>query len=139
MSAWAVGVRVSAAMASARLSAKVFTDASPISAHALGLNIERGHAAQAYSEKSRPSTGPLSGGQRDVGRRGGSIDDRGFLALGDGPGEFLFVADALQLLQGVVQAGADLAAGGEGGRQLAHALDDADRLVMDRAIRIAVV
>src|SRR6478609_7374871 len=98
MSACAAGVRVSAApptrKASARLTAKVFTDASPVSAHALGLNIERGHAAQAYSEKSRPSTDPLSGGQRDVGRRGGSIDDRGFLTLGDRPGQFLLFANA---------------------------------------------
>jgi hypothetical protein len=56
MSAWAVGAKVSAAMVSARLAASVFTDASPVSGHALGLNIEPGHAEQAYSEKLQQST-----------------------------------------------------------------------------------
>ena len=110
MSAWAVGVRVSAAMASPRLTAKIFTDPSPISAYALGLNIRRGHADQAYSEKSGQSTG----GGDPV--RAHLVNDRGFLAFGDRSGEFLLIADALQLVQGLVQAGSYPAAGREGRR-----------------------
>src|SRR5271166_3513729 len=128
MSAWAVGVTVSATVASARLTAKVFTDSSPISARAC-LNIERDRAETRATRKIWSSQRPASG----------SIDYRGFLALGDGAGQLLLVADALQLLQGLVESRTDLGAGREGGRQLAHALDDADALVMHRAVRVAAV
>src|ERR1700739_3007678 len=111
MSAWAVGVQVSAATVSARPAANVFTEASPISAHALGLNIRRGHAEQAYSEKTRQSTARFRVSRGRVGWRSGSIDDRGFLAFGDGSGELLLVADALQLVEGLIEAGADPAVG----------------------------
>src|ERR1700733_11871146 len=102
MSAWAVGVTVRTAVASARVTAKVFIDSSPISAHALGPNIRRGHAEQAYSEKLWQSTARF---QVRVRRWAvsGSVDYRGFLAFGDRPGEFLFVADALQLVEGFVE------------------------------------
>ena len=46
--------------------------------------------------------------------------------LGDRPREALLVADPLQLLQRLVEARAKPLAGGEGRRQVLHALDDAD-------------
>ena len=46
----------------------------------------------------------------------GSVDDGGFLALGDRQGQFLLVADPLELIQGLVQTSPEPAARCEGGR-----------------------
>jgi hypothetical protein len=57
MSAWAVGAKVSAAMVSARLAAKVFTDASPIPAHTHGWPENRARPrCTGLVGKSRQST-----------------------------------------------------------------------------------
>src|SRR5215207_1535907 len=60
-----------------------------------------------------------------------SIDDGRFLALRDRSGELLLVADPLELLECLVQAGAEARPRSERRRQLTHALDDADGLVVD--------
>src|SRR3954469_18351484 len=68
-----------------------------------------------------------------------SVDYGRFLALGDRPGEFLLDADALELVQRLVQTGTQRLARGEGGGKGLHALDDADRLVVLGALRVADV
>src|SRR5262245_28510409 len=61
------------------------------------------------------------------------------LAHGDRFGQSLLIADALQFRQGFVESGAQPATGGEGGRQMPHALDDADGVVMYGVLRIAAI
>src|SRR5215218_8580106 len=68
-----------------------------------------------------------------------SVDYGGFLALGDGPGEFLLNADALELVECLVQTGAQWLAGGEGRGQVLHSLNDPDGLVVRGALGIAFV
>src|SRR3954465_928257 len=66
-------------------------------------------------------------------------DDSGFLAFRDRPCEFLLVADPLQLVESFVESRSEPLARCERRRQVLHALDDADRLVVHRAFGVAHV
>src|SRR5215217_2455741 len=66
-------------------------------------------------------------------------DDSGFFAFRDRPREFLLVADPLQFVESFVESGSEPLARCERRRQVLHALDDPDRLVMHRTFGVAHV
>src|SRR5215831_14420715 len=96
-------------------------------------------------KRSRPSApdvqkNAVSGVSEGRGRPGATsvndlclrIQDRFRLPDRHRLGEPLLVADLLKLLQGLLHTRPEPGAGGEGGRQVPHALDDADGLVVHR-------
>src|SRR6266581_5268061 len=96
--------------------------------------------------RSRPSAPDVQKNSFSIvtsgtGRPAGSSIDNLSLGLphGDRLGQPLLVADPLQGLDRLVEPGSEPGAGGEGGREVLHALDHADGLVMDRAGRVALV
>src|ERR671925_505415 len=69
-----------------------------------------------------------------------SAGDRGFgFADGDRFGQTLLVAGLLDGLDGLLQPGAEPGAGGEGGGEVLHAVDDGDALVVHRSRGVAPV
>jgi len=88
-----------------------------------------------------PSTRTGAAGTNEPGHDGQqtSVDLCRLSAFGDGPGQFLLVTDSLELVQGLVESGAEPRRGCEAGRQMTHALNHADGFVMHRALRIAAI
>lgn len=91
-----------------------------------------GHVESYFLGASRADTHARGAG-------GWSVDDDGVLVFGDGPGRLLLIADPLQLLEGLVEAGPQSLARRERGGQVFHALDHADALVVLGALGVADV